>query len=557
MSGGGENSLPIGLDDPNSIAAYLQLQRKAALVQALQQDSLTPVSVQQPQGGGKYYQAARVGPIAALSKLAEALIAKKGYGDVVKGEAAQRQAELAAFGGGPSSVAPPPTPGGGAQDAGQPGSAQPFNPGVPQQRTTPYNPGGLPPSAALALAHSDPKAYVEYLRGDPDWRMAMKAAEGDPDVRSGKQTQEQVASRLLYGKARVAAQAEARSGQLQRDYFTGSEDVAPNTTENMTYIRGPNGTLVAQPIGNAADIVANAAGKKEAATEAEKPHEYKGEHGETGFAFVNPPHVGSLTAPTTPPLKSLGQAGPQPPIAAPGPSGVAPAANPPYKPKLPPAAPPPTAGGGTISKAGTIPGSQTTAQNAAQAAGGKDAAEYLSNLAQDSNGALEVHRQLDEMKRLSIGNRLNASAPMKMHIGQMAIAAGVDPEVVAKWTGIEVGKLEAAAKETSSLAVASIHQMTSRGTNFDLSTFMKNNPNFAMTPEGFYRVVDYMDRKSLNIIAKHADAVKYHEDNPNMSPDVFMSKHTAKWNQDQVKAIDAGKAASRPPPDRFRLQPTG
>ena len=543
--------LPIGLDDPNSIQAYLELQRKAALVQALQQNALTPPTLQQPAGGGKYYQEARISPLSGIAKLASAMLAKKGFGDVIKGEAAQQQAQLAAFGGGapaPQTAAAPDdgesTPAGGA---GTPAATAPQ-----VQRTNPYNPSGLPPSAALALARDDPKAYVDYLKGTPEWQDAQRAAEGDPDVRSGKQTRDQVASRLLYGKARVAAQTEARSGQIQHDFFGGTQSINPNTTENMTYVPGPNGTYIAQPIVGAADIIANAAGKKEAATEAEKPHEYKGEHGETGFAFVNPPHVGSLTAPTTPALQSLGQTGPQAPGAAPGAPGAVPGGAVPYKPKLPtpPAAPAP---GGAVSKAGLIPGSQTTAQQSSQAKGGTDAADYMNNLAQDANGAVEVHRQLDEMKRLAVGNRLNASTPMKMNIGSIAIAAGADPKEVADYLGVNVGQLEAAAKETSSLAVASIHQMTSRGTNFDLSTFMKNNPNFAQTPEGFYRVVDFMDKKSRNIIGKHEDAVKFHDDNPNMPPDMFMAKHTAQWNKKQVERIDKGDFASRPPPENYRL----
>jgi len=70
-----------------------------AALAALQSMALSPVQndLQQPAGGGKYYVAARVRPVAALSKLAEALMASKGYDQAMPALAQQYAQGAQAF----------------------------------------------------------------------------------------------------------------------------------------------------------------------------------------------------------------------------------------------------------------------------------------------------------------------------------------------------------------------------------------------------------------------------------------------------------------------------
>jgi hypothetical protein len=233
-----------------------------------------------------------------------------------------------------------------------------------------------------------------------------------------------------------------------------------------------------------------------------------------------------------------------------------PALGAPQAPNSPPAssvAPPPKSYFPTTSTANA----QTTAGKESQETGAKAGQEYRSNLAADAAGALEVKRSLAEMANLAASQAPSASNTLRMRIGQFAIASGVDPQKVASWTGIDPGVLEAAKKQTSGLAVASIHQLTNRGTNFDLETFMENNPNLLQTPGGFSRVVQYMNGKSDSIIAKQHDFEQFIKqkgpDGEPLSEDDWHGAHTAHWNQKQLDDIKAGKYNSVAPPEKSTM----
>jgi hypothetical protein len=170
-------AIPPGVDP----AQWLKTQRQMQLAQALQGFSLSPVQndIQQPGGGGKYYQAARVRPIAALSKLAEALMAKRGFDQAAPAMAQQYSQGMQAFSPG-GQVSSPVTPASSQvppvsspQGAAAP-SAQPQI--IPQN---PMNPAGLPPGVAMRAYMSDPSKYAELLAGTPEWRTALAAAGGN------------------------------------------------------------------------------------------------------------------------------------------------------------------------------------------------------------------------------------------------------------------------------------------------------------------------------------------------------------------------------------------
>jgi hypothetical protein len=197
---------------------WLKTQRQMQLAQALQQMALSPAQadVQQPAGGGKYYQAARVRPITALSKLAEAMMAKKGFDTSTPKMAQQYGQAMGAFAPGGQTVpgvplqAQPP-----AQDPNEQ-SVQPALQRAPgasfaqtvqgaQTRQTPQNPMnplGLPGSLAFQSYMKDPSKYAELIAGTPEFRTALSAAGGDP----------QLAMRMLQGKFAKEGTVEARPG---------------------------------------------------------------------------------------------------------------------------------------------------------------------------------------------------------------------------------------------------------------------------------------------------------------------------------------------------------
>lgn len=158
------SSVPPGVDP----SQWLQTQRQMMLAQALQGMALTPAQndLQQPQGGGKYYQAARVRPFNALSKLAEAMMAKKGFDTAMPQMAQQYGQAQQAFAPGGQIV---PT-GQSAITSGPQGDAAgpvpaPRTPTYTQTPQNPRNPQGLPPDVMLRLYQSDPAKYAALIAG--------------------------------------------------------------------------------------------------------------------------------------------------------------------------------------------------------------------------------------------------------------------------------------------------------------------------------------------------------------------------------------------------------
>jgi hypothetical protein len=258
---------------------------------------------------------------------------------------------------------------------------------------------------------------------------------------------------------------------------------------------GTAGTLAAHPVPGADALVAGRAGAVRAAEQANTPHELAGPDG-------------------------------QPTFAAPQPMG------------------------GTKSYFGAPPaGLQTTSQKSSQEEGGKSGQKYSADLAKDAQGALDVHRSLHEMLNLSKVTDPTVANKQRGQVASVMMGLGMNPEAVGNFLGISPGALEAANKQNSHLAQSSTKMVTSRGTNFDLDTFMKNNPNLAMTPEGFHRVVDFMDKLTQDTIKKQQHFQTWKQTGLNGQPvpaDEWEAGHTAEWNKIMLDEIRKGKTDSRP-----------
>lgn len=507
-----------GIMDP---VEYAKMMRQQQMAEILQQEALSPLSVQQPASGVKgYYQAARVSPFSALTKLATALAARKGMDTSNQNQAQMMGRMLQQFspGGSPQNPVSPGAPGDATPAGPLSGysggaGASDVTPQAAQTAVNPMNPDALPAGPLMHLYMTDPAKYLEAVKGTPEYQNAVRAYGGDVGA----------ARRAMLAKMEKDRAMELRPNMTTVDPMTHQGITGPDPEHGMQY-RGNamDGTLQAIPVQGSDQLVADRAGAVTAAQEANKPQLLTKSDGTTYFA--------------TPQMAAASQGPPKP--AAPNPA--APGAGGPQ-------APPPAAGAGAPKQYfPTSSGSQqTTSGKEMQGSGAKQGVDYAHDLAADSAGALEVRRSLAEMRNLASQQTPGANNTLRMRVGQMAIASGVDPIKVAKWTGIDPGVLEAAKKQTSGLAVASIHQMTNRGTNFDLETFMENNPNLLMTPGGFQRVADYMDGKSKSIIEKQKDFQSFKKDLP---PEEWMPAHTAHWNEIQSAKIDKGDYNSRPAP---------
>lgn len=237
------------------------------------------------------------------------------------------------------------------------------------------------------------------------------------------------------------------------------------------------------------------------------------------------------TAPAVPGVPLPGQ----PPAAASVP-GAPPAPTAPAAPKTyfqqPPASPQPPMG-------------RTAADLEAQKKGAESGQSYADQLVKNAENATEVRRSLAELKNLSASGGVAVSNPAKLQLGGMMIAMGMDPDRVGKMLGTDVGALTAASKQTGSLAVDSIHSMTGRGTNFDLETFMRYNPNLNMaSPDGFKRVVQFIDQRMQEEVAKQKDFDSWSQHQP---PNRWASGHTVHWLEQQNQKIDKGETNSSAP----------
>lgn len=505
--------------DPSQYPAYIDLQRKQMLAQALMQN--TQQSAQNPQDWNSMRIVPHRSALSNVATLASALMAGKANNSAL---GAQKDYFQGMMGGGQPPAAapqappsPPPIPGilppnGVPGSQGPPGpvsGAAPAPPGAPPASgllpPQPQNNSMLIPGTSRAqsqglLTMMGPQEYGKAVAGQyapTDMEKMLRAAGIDPGSPLGHQILQQTVA-----KANYLAPIEQRPGAIERDPLTnaviGQNPSAPTGGVNF-YDKG--GNLTGQGLApGAASAISGSSAADTAGKISQTPLEAGVDaSGRKVYEFPTPPAVAS------------GATG------GPKVSGN-------------------TAGGQTASPA--VLESQKAGAQAGQA--------YASELSKNAAGATEVRRSLSELTSLAKDAPPAATNNAKMKTGSMMIAAGVDPATVSKWLGVDIGALQAAQKQTATLAVNTIHSMTSRGTNFDLETFMANNPNLGMAdPTAFKRVAQYMDNKAQQEIAKQKDFSQW---KVGKSPDEWETGHTAHWLDQQNQAIDKGQSNSASPP---------
>lgn len=502
-----------GETDPSTYQAILNANRNQAISQALTQQALSGPNLPQPVSGGKYTVAPKLGIVGALAPLAQALAANKLQQNANTGMAAAAAQTSAPYLPGGQPI---PGSGGYQQIANSDGSTSSGQgPPAPVQFTpiNPRNPQGLPAGAVARLAMSDPKAYADYLRGPEAWQMALLRNNGDPNA----------ARADLAAQQQKALQTEVRPGNtLYSTDASGNPIPQITAPQNGINTQWQNGQPVAGPISGYGPAAARQAAELEAAKQGQIPVDAGvDKDGNKLYKFVRPP--GLDLAPNS---------AVNPPGGASAPSATPPGA-------------PPGAPTQYFPKAG-VPASAAVLEG--QREGAKLGQAYAGELAKNAAGATEVRRSLAELQNLQAQAPAGASNHYKALLGSYMIAAGATPENVSQWLGVDVGALQAAQKQTATLAVNSIHSMTSRGTNFDLDTFMRNNPNLDMSsPQAFARVAQYMDNKAMADIQKQREFQRW---KVGKSPDSWETDFTSHWNELQNQAIDAGKYTSANPSTR-------
>lgn len=497
MAGADPNNItdsPVaGLMDP---VEYAKIIRQQQMAEVLQQQALTPANVQQPASGVKgYYQAARISPFQAVTKVASALMARKALDASSQGQAKMMSQMLAQFqpGGTPQAPVAPGNQGDDTPDAplsgySGGGGSKDVSPRVAAAAATnPMNPQGLPAGPLMHLYLTQPDKYIEAIKGTPDWQNAVLANGGRTDL----------ARQQMLVQAHKAAIIEARANNTSIDLSNGTSFTAPDPASGVQYSGDPlRGGLTAAPVPGVQPIKAGIAGATTAATEANTPRKFTTQDGKEYYA----------TVPLNPNDKP-GQAGVQ-------------------------------------SYFGQSSGSQqTTAGAQSQKTGAEESQKYAANVNADAEGALDVHRSLSELKNLAKSANPATVNNAKGQVGTMLMNMGIDPAQVSSFLGIDQGALQAANKQNAHLAQVSTKMVTSRGTNFDMANFMANNPNLAMTPGGFARVVEFMDKQAGDLLDKQKNFMDWKKN----VPEDHWQDHSAVWNQVVRDRIDKGQTNSRRP----------
>lgn len=507
--------------DPSQYPGYLDLQRKQMLAQMLIQG--TQQAAQTPPEWNSMRVVPRRSPLANIATLASALMA----GKALRGSQEAQQKYFQGLYGPPTSstalganaaptpsLAPAPTDP--AEQSVQPliarngqSLSQAIGAGVPSQpeAPNPLIPGGMSRGTASSLMSlMGPEKYAESLIAPQykptEMQQMLRAAGIDPASPLGQQVLQQAMA-----KANYVPPTDVRPGGTVIDPFTRQPVFsAPQGGVQTQY--GPDGQPTQSVVPGAPGAQAAIAGATTAAQSANTPH-YEPDPFKPGQMRVVYP-------PTPPALQ--GPAG----------SSAAPTSSPPARaPRI----------------------ANTAADLEQQKKGAESGQTYSDKLTENAQNATEVRRSLSELRNLANTAGVGVTNPAKLELGSYLIAAGMSPEQVGKMLNTDVGALTAATKQTGSLALDSIHSMTSRGTNFDLSTFMRYNPNLNMaSPEGFNRVLDFMDKRMQQEVAKQADFDQWSQQH---APNRWASGHAAHWLAQQNQQISAGKANSRPPLSSF------
>ena len=175
---------------------------------------------------------------------------------------------------------------------------------------------------------------------------------------------------------------------------------------------------------------------------------------------------------------------------------------------------------------------------AAEASGGIEA-----ELQQQAEAALGVKRSLAEMRNLAQGFDPSSLASAKMTVGSVFQALGVPQETISGYLG-NVGDMQAFQKQTASLAIQAVKQISPRATQMEFDRFLRANPNIMMTPEGMKRVIDFMDKAANSTLDRQQAFVEFKRANP--SPREW-GNFNAYYNQIERKKIESGTASSAPP----------
>lgn len=209
---------------------------------------------------------------------------------------------------------------------------------------------------------------------------------------------------------------------------------------------------------------------------------------------------------------------------------------------------------------GGMPGmtsGQSTEARAAQEASGKEAGGIQAQIDSEASGALQSRKILGEMRTLSGDFTQGKVAPFKRALGEYAQALNLPGDWAAEIKSAE--SQQALKKLTAQMATAAMKQMTNRGTQMEFKTFLENNPNAELTPGGFQKVLEFMDKSAQTSLDRQQAYQEWKKTNPVERSQDFLSE----WNKKQSDALSAPSSDSQKFPsaplaaiNRLKMKPS-
>lgn len=198
----------------------------------------------------------------------------------------------------------------------------------------------------------------------------------------------------------------------------------------------------------------------------------------------------------------------------------------------------------TTGKVNPLPGA---AESEATLSNAKDEGAQSVKISQDINdkamAALQTKRTLTEMQNLAQNVNTGNFAPVLSKLGAWGVSLGIPEDTVQQYlNGVRPGNAQDLNKLTAVLAGQALKQFSNRGTQMEFSTMLAQNPNIALTPDGFNQMINFLQKNTDQPLAEQAAFMQWKQ---GKSPKDYQD-FPAEWTQQQLKNISSTLPAAQP-----------
>lgn len=138
-------------------------------------------------------------------------------------------------------------------------------------------------------------------------------------------------------------------------------------------------------------------------------------------------------------------------------------------------------------------GPQSTASKSEAEATGTYLGKQAEAVDTEAHAAQVIKSRVTEMRPLLDMFNPNLAGPVRLKLGEAALAAGMDKETADKIAGGDIGAQQAFVKQSIQMAFDATKQLTNRPAASEVLLQIKANPNIGMTKPAMQAILDYTD----------------------------------------------------------------